>query len=109
MDDCRIQGMFGVLGALWGVFVLHGSWSDQRWLLSTEGFAPGLYRVVYNGPVYFRLGRFPRRRFYVLNPENEDDKKKLDKLKYRAWNDAAQRFRVIKKEDAIKIKFGAGE
>jgi len=81
------------------------SWSDHRWLFSTEGFDPGLYRVIYNGPVYFRDGRFPHRRFHLLNPEDKNDGVKLGpkRLNYTAWNDAAQRFRVNEKKKPGQI------
>jgi hypothetical protein len=72
------------------------TWLDHRWLFSTGNLKPGLYRVVYNGPVYFRTGIL-KRRFELLDPKDPYDKTKLSHLHYDPWVDA-QRFIVTKKE-----------
>jgi len=65
-------------------------WSERRWLISTDNLDPGLYRVVYNGPVYFRVG-FPKR-FKLLDRIEVDER-----YHYDPFYDAAQRFRVTEK------------
>lgn len=79
------------------------SWSDHGWLFPTEDLDPGLFRVVYNGPVYFRMGRYPRRGFKLLDPNVKEDKEELDRNGYDSWNHAAQRFRVLPKKDGSEI------
>jgi uncharacterized membrane protein len=58
-------------------------WSERRWLIPTDNLDPGLYRVVYNGPVYFRIG-FPKR-FKLLDPTAIDKR-----YHYDPFYDAAQ-------------------
>jgi hypothetical protein len=69
-------------------------WSDHRWLLRTRDLSPGLYRVVYNGPVYLRIGL--RRRFKVLDPRVTEDESILLRRRYDRWQ-AAPRFRISPK------------
>jgi hypothetical protein len=71
------------------------SWSDHRWEFSTKHLSQGLYRVVYNGPIYLRE-YFPIR--WPTDPYPYrlcDDVSKLEKPKYDPWK-VAQRFRVTK-------------
>lgn len=46
-------------------------WADRRWYFSTRRLTPGLYRIVYKGPTYFREGRLHPT--YVLDTHHERD------------------------------------
>jgi hypothetical protein len=70
-------------------------WSERRWLIPTDHLTAGVYRVVYNGPVYFRTGHIVKQ-FKLLSP-NEI---KNHPFQYDSFYDAAQRFRVIKPKPA---------
>jgi hypothetical protein len=100
------------------------NWSDQRWQFSTNKLEPGLYRVVYNGPIYrHRWGLWgyslldPNEK--IFQPEQEcttrtgkvseflslirsrEERKKISARKamkgYDKWK-VAQRFLVREKE-----------
>jgi hypothetical protein len=82
-------------------------WSDYRWLFSTESLSPGLYRAVYNGPVYMRTRTFHK--LELLDPRKSGDKEKLRKLGYESWFNNAQRFRVHKNERIETAKEKEGD
>ena len=79
------------------------AWSDFRWLIPTEKLDPGLFRVVYNGPVYVKIGPFHLRDFKLLDPNVERDKGELDGKGFDCYHHAAQRFRVLSKKEGSQI------
>jgi|SRR5208337_332475 len=87
------------------------SWSDHRWQFSTEKLSPGLYRVVYHGPIYCDV-RDINKDFTAREPNKENPWRHVVRLfggfklvhpnktlhGYNPWR-VAQRFSVTRNNE----------
>lgn len=74
------------------------SWSDHRWEFATKSqvLRPGLYRVVYNGPIYCPTRYF---RYELLDPNKKEDRERIQR--YEPWK-VAQRFLITRAEKTAR-------